>query len=132
MSLWPFGLALLAHYFGLPARPVFTIVGVYILVLWLLPGDLSRRLFGDLGGDFEMYFLSGIFMVAGASMLIVQNLDVLLAGLSRLGGLFQSKLPAVRTAIAYPGAAKGRTGMTIAMLSLIDFSLVCFATISEN
>ena len=79
-----------------------------------------------------MFFLSGIFMVAGATILIAQNLDVLLAGLSRLGGLFQSTLPAVGTTIAYPGAAKGRTGMTIAMFSLIDFSLVCFATISEN
>lgn len=132
MSLMPFGIALLARYFGAPSRAVFTIVGIYILVLWFLPASIANRLFGELGGDFEMFFLSGIFMVAGATMLIVQNLDLLLGGVSRIGGVFQSKLPAVRTAIAYPGAVKGRTGMTIAMFSLIVFSLVCFATISEN
>ena len=132
MSLLPFGVAMLSRYLGAPTRPVFSLVGIYLLVLWLLPDDVSRDLFGDLGGDFEMFFLSGIFMVAGASILIVNNLDVLLAGVSRLGGVFRGSLPAVRTAIAYPGAAKGRTGMTIAMFSLIVFSLVTFATINQN
>ena len=80
----------------------------------------------------EMFFLSGIFMVVGATILIVQNTDVLLAGVSQLGGLFKSKLPAVRTAVAYPGAARGRTGMTIAMFSLIVFSLVMMATMNKN
>lgn len=132
MSLIPFGLAILAQYFGVKARPVFSIVGIYILILWLLPGDVSRKLFGDLGGDFEMFFLSGVFMVAGATVLIAQNLDTLLGLVSRMGGIFKSKLPAVRMAIAYPGATHGRTGLTVAMFSLIVFSLVCFATISEN
>ncbi len=132
MSLLPFGVARLLRYFGAPARPVFSLVGIYLLVLWLLPDDIATDLFGDLGGNFEMFFLSGIFMVAGASILIVNNLDLLLAGVSRLGGLFRGALPAVRTAISYPGAAKGRTGLTIAMFSLIVFSLVTFATINQN
>ena len=132
MSLVPFGVALLLRFFGVPTRPVFSLVGIYILALWLLPPGPSEDLFGDLGGGFEMFFLSGIFMVAGASILIVQNLDLLLKGVSAIGGLFQSKLPAVRMAIAYPGAAKGRTGMLIAMFSLIVFSLVTFATINQN
>jgi putative ABC transport system permease protein len=34
--------------------------------------------------------------------------------------------------IAYPGAARGRTGMTVAMFSLIVFSLVTIATINLN
>jgi putative ABC transport system permease protein len=71
-------------------------------------------------------------MVAGATIVIVQNLDWLLAAVSAVGGFFRSKLPAVRTAVAFPGAAKGRTGMTIAMFSLIVFSLVVFATINQN
>ena len=132
MSLLPFGIALLLRFFGVPTRPIFTVVGIYIVVLWLLPPGISEDLFGDLGGGIEMFFLSGIFMVAGATILIVQNLDLLLAGVTRLGGLFRSKLPAVRTAVAFPGAAKGRTGMTIAMFSLIIFSLVMFATINRN
>jgi putative ABC transport system permease protein len=80
----------------------------------------------------EMFFLSGIFMVIGATVLIVHNTDLLLAGVSRLGGLFRGKLPAVRTAVAYPGAVPGRTGMTIAMFSLIIFSLVMMSTMNSN
>jgi putative ABC transport system permease protein len=38
----------------------------------------------------------------------------------------------VRTAIAYPGASRGRTGMTIAMFSLIVFSLVTISTMNTN
>ncbi|MEA2594520.1 MAG: putative transport system permease protein [Thermomicrobiales bacterium] len=132
MSLLPFGIALILRYFGVPGRPVFSVAGFYIVVLWLLPDNVSTRLFGELNGDIEMFFLSGIFMVTGATIVIVQNLDWLLGGVSALGGLFRSKLPAVRTAVAFPGAAKGRTGMTIAMFSLIVFSLVMFATINEN
>ena len=52
--------------------------------------------------------------------------------LGHAGGLFRGKLPAVRTAVAYPDAARGRTGMTIAMFSLIVLSLVMVATISQN
>lgn len=134
LSLIPFGVALLARYLGAPSRPVFTAVGILILVLWFMPTDVMVDIFGEAagGGDFEMFFLSGIFMVTGATILIVQNLDLLLAGLNRLSGLFKSRIPAVRLAVAYPGSNTSRTGLTVAMFSLIIFSLVCFSAISEN
>jgi putative ABC transport system permease protein len=132
MSVLPFGIAMILRYFGVPSRPVYSVVGAYIVVLWLLPDNVANKLFGKLNGDIEMFFLSGIFMVAGATIFIVQNLDWLLAGVSKVGTLFRSKLPAVRTAVAFPGAAKGRTGLTVAMFSLIVFSLVVFATINQN
>ena len=132
MSLLPFGAALILRFFGVPGRPIFTIIGLYILAFWLLPDNVFTSIFGEYDGGFEMFFVSGIFMVIGATILIVNNLDMLLAGVGRLGGLFRGSLPAVRTAIAYPGAAKGRTGMTIAMFSLIVFSLVMIATMNQN
>ncbi len=132
ISLMPFGLALILRFFGVPSRPVFTTVGVALLVFWLLPDDVFTRIFGKYNGNFEMFFVSGIFMVLAATIVIVNNLDLLLAGVGRLGALFGGALPAVRTAIAYPGAAKSRTGMTIAMFSLIVFSLVMIATMSSN
>jgi putative ABC transport system permease protein len=132
MSLLPFGVALFARFFGAPSRPVFSAVGAWLLFLWLLPEGPSEKLWGNLDGGLEMFFLSGIFMVVGATVLLVQNLDVLLAGVSRLGRLFKSQTPAVRTAIAYPGASRGRTGMAIAMFSLIIFSLVTVSTMNEN
>ena len=132
MSLWPFGLALLLRFFGVGTRLVYSFVGIYLLVIWLMPGDVQEQLFGTLDGDFEMFFLSGIFLVVAATLVIIQNTDILLAGITKLGGLFKSKLPAVRTAVAYPGANHGRTGLTIAMFSLIIFSLVMMATMNQN
>ncbi len=132
MSLLPFGVALVLRFFGVPGRPVFTAVGIYLLTLWLLPEKVADRFWGELDGDFEMFFLSGIFMVIGSTIVLVNNLGVLLGGLSRLGEIFRSLLPAVRTAIAYPGASRGRTGLTIAMFALIVFSLVMMATMNKN
>ena len=132
MSLLPFGAARILRFFDAPGRPVYSFVGLYTLVLWLLPMDTAERLWGELDGGMEMVFLGGIFMVIGATMVIVHNTDMLLAGVSKLGGVFRSKLPAIRTAVAYPGAAQGRTGMTIAMFSLIIFSLVMMATMNQN
>jgi putative ABC transport system permease protein len=132
MSLVPFGLATLLRFAGMPERPVLTIVGLWVLLFWLLPDATSQRIFGAYDGGIELLFVSGIFMVAAATLVIVQNLGSLLGLIGMLGGVFRSKLPAIRTAVAYPGAARGRTGMTIAMFSLIIFSLVVIATINQN
>jgi putative ABC transport system permease protein len=132
LSLLPFGIAMILRYVGVPSRPVFSLVGIYLLVIWLLPEEESERIFGPLAGDIEMFFLSGIFLVAGSTIIIVQNLDVLLAILTRVGGVFRSALPSIRMAVAFPGQVPSRTGMTIAMFSLIIFSLVTFATINDN
>jgi putative ABC transport system permease protein len=131
-SLVPFGLAQILRFFGAPSRPVLSAVGIYILALWLLPENTAEKIWGELDGDIEMFFLSGIFMVIGATILTMQNTDFLLRGVSKLGVLFKGSMPAVRTAVAYPSAARGRTGMTIAMFSLIVFSLVMMATMNAN
>lgn len=132
MSLLPFGAAMIARFLGAPDRPVYTSVALFVLVFWLLPEHLSQRIFGTYDTGIEMFFVSGVFMVASATVLIVHNMDSLLGVVNRLGRAFRSILPALRTAIAYPAAARGRTGMTIAMFSLIIFSLVTIATINHN
>jgi len=132
MNLWPFGVALVLRFFGVPTRAVFSAVGLYILGYWLMPESWSESLFGTYDTEITIFFVSGIFMVIGATILVINNTDLLLAGVSRLGGLFRGALPAIRTAVAYPAAARGRTGMTIAMFSLIVFSLVMMATMSAN
>ncbi|MCC6790538.1 MAG: ABC transporter permease [Thermomicrobiales bacterium] len=132
MSMMPFGVAIILRFFRVPSRPIYSLIGLYLIVFWLLPEDQFTKIFGEYDGDFEMFFLSGIFMVIGATILIVQNSDVLLRGVTALGGVFRSKLPAIRMGVAYPGAARGRTGLTISMFSLIIFSLVTMATMNNN
>jgi len=132
MSVWPFGVGLIFRFFGVPSWPIFSLVGVWILVFWLLPDKQWTQIFGEYDGDIELFFISGIFLVVGATIVIVQNTDILLAGVSALGSVFRSRLPAIRMAVAYPGQAIGRTGMTIAMFSLVIFSLIMIATLNAN
>ena len=132
MTLVPLGLAAILTYFGANSRLVLTIAGLYLLAFWLLPGDWFTGLFGEMDGNLEMFFVSGICIVAASTLVIVQNLDAILAVVTRLGGALRGLLPSTRLAVAYPGANKGRSGMTIAMFSLIVFSLVMVAAINNN
>lgn len=132
MTIVPFGIAAIVTYFGIGSRLVLTLAGIYVLILWFLPDDISKRLFGELNGDIEMFFVSGICMVAAATLVIVQNLDLILSFVEALGGRVRGWLASIRLAVSYPGAHKGRTGMTIAMFSLIVFSLVMVASINQN
>jgi putative ABC transport system permease protein len=132
ISLLPFGIALILIFFGVPGRLIFSLVGVYLLFIWLIPDSVSSKIFGEYSGDIEMFFVSGIFLVIGSTILIVQNTSTLLRGVSALGGLFKNRLASIKLAVAYPGQSRGRTGMAIAMFSLIIFALVMMATMSQN
>ncbi|CAN5645165.1 hypothetical protein BH09CHL1_BH09CHL1_01110 [soil metagenome] len=133
MSLIPFGIALIVRYFGVASRAAFTAVGLFLLVFWLLPQKQFQSIFGNRGnGDFEMFFLSGIFLVFATTVLVVQNGDLLLRAVSLIGGLLKGKLASFRTAVAYPSATPVRTGMTVAMFCLIVFALVMVASMSTN
>ncbi len=133
VSLVPLSLAVALRRFGIPARLLYTISSLLVLFFWLSPSSWFYWLSGgDLNGGMEMFFLSGIMMVAAATLAIMWNAELLTGLVSFLGQSFSRWLPAVKTAVAYPTASKGRTGMTIAMFSLIIFSLVMMATINAN
>lgn len=77
ISLIPLSAGALATYYGAPRRLVWSLAGAALVVYWLEPQDLHERLFGDLTGGMEMFVLSGIFIVAGFTMVIVFNARVL-------------------------------------------------------
>ena len=132
-SLVLFGAAIILRFFRLPERPVFTATGIFLLLIWgLVAGDRLEFLFGTLEGGPEMFFLSGISMVAASTFVLIYNADILLTLLSRMGARFGRILPAMKTAVAYPLANKFRTGMTMAMISLIVFALVMMSTMNLN
>ncbi|MCO5222147.1 MAG: FtsX-like permease family protein [Thermomicrobiales bacterium] len=132
VSLLTLSIALILRQVGLSSRLVFTAAGLFLLVFWLLPDNIFERIFGTYEGDFEMFFVSGIFLVVSSTLVIMQNDRALLGLVSRLGSIFRSRGAALKLGVAYPGAARSRTGMTIAMFSLIVFSLVMIATINLN
>lgn len=153
VTLLLFAAAILAVYFGVHSRPAFTIASFLILWYWLLP--LPFSLFVDntqdfrdpiwhllvlLGiepseepvGDIEMFFVSGIAMTAAATLLITYNADRLQGLINAMTRVLKGLTPSLRTAISYPLAARFRTGMTLAMFTLVVFSLVVMATINSN
>jgi putative ABC transport system permease protein len=132
VTLIPFGISGILTYFGAKPRLVLTLAGILTLAFWLMPQDLFEDIFGKYSGDIDMFFVSGICIVAASTLVIVQNLDTVLAFTEHLGGRVRGMLAPTRLAVSYPGANKGRTGMTIAMFSLIVFSLVMIAAINAN
>lgn len=132
-SLVAAGSAVWLRRVGLPERPVFTTMGMLLLVIWgLVAGGRLKGVFGPLDGDIEMFFLSGIAMVTASTFVVIHNSDIVLAALTRLGGVFGSILPAVKTAVAYPLNNRFRTGMTLAMISLVVFALTMMSAMNLN
>jgi putative ABC transport system permease protein len=131
VALFIIGLGQLLAWIRVPVRLAYSLSGLALVLYWSLPTRDAGRL-AELGRNPGDFFISGLFMVGGAILLFLYNADQLLALfaglLSRVGRL----LPVARVAIAYPVAAKGRTATTLAMFSLIIFTLVGTATISNT
>ncbi len=132
ISLLPLSVAAVLRRFGVPPRPLYSVAAMLVLIYWLLPDRWHDRLFGPMRGGFELFVLSGLMMVAALTVFLVWNIELAVGLVSRLGRAFRRWLPAVRIAVAYPMASRGRTGLTLAMFSLIVFALVVMSTIYVN
>ena len=154
VTLGVLALAMLAVYFGGAPRPTFSLAGLALVWYWLLPlpfslvaetGDATQidpidaiaRLTGlprplEQDGNIEMFFVSGIAMTASAVLVVVFGSESMLGLVRRVGRLLGGAAPAVQTAVAYPLAAKFRTGMTLAMFGLVVFSVVVMASLNSN
>ena len=112
-------------------RVAYTFIGVATLVYWFIPFNILETVFGELNGGLEMFFISGITMVAAAVCTVMFNADVLLKFLTtitaRIGGL----RPVLVTAVAYPMSARFRTGLTLAMFALVIFTMIVMSILTE-
>jgi putative ABC transport system permease protein len=131
VSLFIIGLGQLAAWILTSARLAYSLTGLALILYWSLPTQDAGRL-AELNSNPGDFFISGMFLVGGAIMLFLYNADSLLnlfAGvLGRLGRL----LPVARVSIAYPVKTKGRTATTLAMFSLVVFTLVSTTTITNT
>ena len=132
ISIVPFSLAVALRHFGLAPRLVYSLASILVLAYWLMPMDMQERFLPEMAGGIEMFFISGIMLVAAATTLVIWNATLATSFIVMLGRHFSRWLPSVKTAVAYPLANKLRTGMTIAMFSLVVFSLVMMAAINTN
>jgi putative ABC transport system permease protein len=77
----------------------------------------------------ELFFLSGIMLVTATVWLVVYNADLLSRAIVLLLGRVRGLPPILKTAISYPMEHRFRTGMTLAMFSLVVFTLIVMAFI---
>ncbi|MFW6074982.1 MAG: hypothetical protein ACOC9Y_05255, partial [Chloroflexota bacterium] len=117
----------------LPERLVYTAGATLMLLYWLLPTDVTYRVLPDVGdGGPEMFVIAGIFTVFYSTLIIMWNADLIVNVVALLGRTFSNWLPAIKVAVAYPLSSRGRSGLTIAMFSIVVFALLMVATISTN
>ena len=112
-------------------RIAYTFMGVVNLAFWVIPFSALRDIFGEIEGGIEMFFISGIAMVAAAVWTVMYNADLLLKLLTWVTSPFGKLRPVLVTAVAYPMAAKFRTGLTLAMFALVIFTLIVMSILTE-
>jgi putative ABC transport system permease protein len=124
------GLALVARWRGVGERLVFTTAGALLLAWSLLPSRIFESIFGgEMKMGMEMFFLVGIMMVLGAVWMVAYNLDIILRLLVTLVGGLKGVAPVLRSAMAYPMKNRLRTGLTLAMFSLVIFTIVFMSVV---
>jgi putative ABC transport system permease protein len=129
-SLIIIGIPLLARRLGFPDRPAYTLAGLALVVWWLMPFDLVSGLLPEMESGIEMFFLSGIMIVFGAVWVVIYNSDLLTRGVMALLGHIPGLLSVLKTSVSYAMQNRFRTGMALAMFSLVIFTLMVMAFIT--
>ncbi len=112
-------------------RLAFTFIGVLMLGWWVLPFGTLEPVIGILESNIEMFFVSGVAMVAAAVWTVMYNADLLLKALSFLTSGIGKMRPVLVIAVAYPISAKFRTGLTLAMFALVIFTLIVMSILTD-
>ena len=114
----------LARLAGVPDRIAFTVPGLAIVVVWMLPWNYWETVFGTLDMNFGTWIVAGLMVVVGSVWTIMFNADLLLDAAMRVFGRVKALAPILRISMAYPLAGRFRTGTTLAMFTLVVFTLV--------
>jgi putative ABC transport system permease protein len=127
LSLLIVGAALVARVLRVPERISFTVAGMLLLGLWLLPYS-----FGPSGmtEGIDLFFISGVMIVLAGVWVIIYNSDLLLGTVVAMFGWLRGMPPVLRAAVSYPLQSRFRTGMTLAMFSLVVFTIVTMSFIN--
>ncbi len=115
---------------GLADRVAYTAAGLALVVWWMLPLDAFEGVLGPMKMDFSIWVAGGLLCVIGATWLVTYNADVLLGAVQAVSSHIPSLAPVMKLAITYPLRDRFRTGVTLAMFTLVVFTLVTGTTIS--
>jgi putative ABC transport system permease protein len=109
------------------------VVGGGLALYWALPFDTLQNVgLPRFSGGIEVFFVAGVMMVLGSVLALAPNLDLLLAPakwlLSQLGRLRHVTF----VALVYPAFQRFRTGIGLALFSLVCFTMVVMACIAAS
>jgi putative ABC transport system permease protein len=124
VSLVLLGLVPLFQVAGVSERIAYTSCASAIVVALMVPWNLWDSVFGTLAMDFSTWIVAGLMIIVGAVLILVFNADLLLGVVMRVFGRICALTPVLRMSMAYPLAARFRTGTTLAMFTLVVFTLV--------
>lgn len=110
----------------IPRRLVVSVAAVAALAWGVMAFGLLPDAFE--GADIPIFVVQGIILVGSAVALVTQNQESIGALLRRLGG---RRSMSMRLGLAYPLARRFRTGMILAMYSLVVFTLVFITVLSS-
>ena len=116
----------------LEARNAFTFIGLALLLFWGTPFDSLEWIIPELNSNIEMFFVSGICIVMAPVWVLVYNADLITDVITAVFGRFSRLRPALKTAIAYPLNSRLRTGLTLAMLALVIFTLIVMSMLNTS
>jgi len=127
LSLLIVGAALIARVLRLPERIAFTAAGALLLGLWLLPFSFAPE---GMTEGIDLFFISGVMIVLAGVWIVIHNSDLILGAIVAMFGWIRGMPPVLRAAVSYPMQSRFRTGMTLAMFSLVVFTIVTMSFIT--
>ncbi|HEV2461289.1 MAG TPA: FtsX-like permease family protein, partial [Ktedonobacterales bacterium] len=108
-------------------------VGGGLALYWSLPYDsLAAIGLPRFTGGVETFFVAGVMMVFGAVWALAPNLDLLLAPVRWLLSRIGRSRHVARMALVYPSQHRFRTGVGLALFSLVCFTMVTMACIAAS
>jgi putative ABC transport system permease protein len=124
LSLIAIGVVPILRVCRVPDRVSYATAGLAIVVLWLLPFRVVEKFVPGAQTDFSMWVVGGLLIVLGAVWTVIYNADVLLGATNAVLGRVRSLSAVLKISMAYPLRNRLRTGMTLAMFTLVVFTLV--------
>ncbi|HEX2738363.1 MAG TPA: FtsX-like permease family protein, partial [Acidimicrobiia bacterium] len=124
VSLIAIGMVPILRAARVPDRFAYTFAGLAIVVVWLLPFRVVEVLVPGAQMDFSLWIVGGLLIVLGGVWTVIYNADALLGATTAVLGRVRSLSAVLRISMAYPLRNRLRTGMTLAMFTLVVFTLV--------
>ena len=107
-------------------RVAFSVAGLFIIIYLLYP----YKPITIEGAGIDQFIVAGLLLVLGGLFIVLFNSDTMLAVITRIARR-RTWRPVMRTAIAYPMNKKFRTGITLASIALVMFTIATMSGIES-